>query len=48
MKKISNYINGELQPPLNNKYLDLYDPSTGEVYAQVPNSDLLEKKPDND
>jgi len=39
MKIISNYINGALVPPIKSKYLDLYDPSKGSVYAQVPNSD---------
>lgn len=38
MKAIQNYINGELTPPTNNQYLDLFDPSCGEVYAQVPAS----------
>ena len=39
MKAISNYINGELIPPKNGSYMDLYDPSKGEVYSSVPNSD---------
>lgn len=42
MKKISNYINGELVSPIHGNYLDLYDPSTGNVYAQVPNSDVAD------
>jgi len=37
--KISNYIDGKLQAPLAGEYMDLYDPSKGEVYAQVPSSD---------
>jgi aminomuconate-semialdehyde/2-hydroxymuconate-6-semialdehyde dehydrogenase len=40
MKKIQNYINGELVAPVNGKYLDNYDPSTGEVYSLIPDSDL--------
>lgn len=40
MKSISNYINGELIAPVKNHYLDLFDPSKGEVYSQVPDSDL--------
>ncbi len=39
MQAINNYINGTLLPPQKGNYLDLYDPSKGEVYAQVPNSD---------
>jgi len=38
--KISNYIDGKLQAPIAGGYMDLYDPSKGEVYAQVPSSDL--------
>ncbi len=40
MQQIKNFINGELVTPQNGQYLDLYDPSTGTVYAQVPDSDL--------
>ncbi len=39
MKLISNYINGELVAPNSGNYIDLYDPSTGRVYSQVPDSD---------
>ncbi len=39
MQKIENYINGELLPPTNGSYLDNYDPSTGEVYSLIPDSD---------
>ena len=42
MKKISNYINGQLVAPSSRQYMDLYDPSTGSVYAQVPESDLAD------
>jgi len=42
MKKISNYINGQLTAPHSNNYIDLYDPSTGQVYAQVPDSTLID------
>jgi len=42
MKKINNYINGQLLPPSGGKYIDLYNPSNGQVYAQVPNSDLTD------
>src|ERR1041385_5454636 len=35
---ISNYINGQLVPPQSGKYIDVYNPATGEVYAQLPDS----------
>ena len=37
--QIKNYINGELIAPLSKNYLDVYNPATGEIYAQVPDSD---------
>ena len=39
MKTISNYINNKLVAPQSGKYLDVYNPSTGAVYAQLPDSD---------
>lgn len=39
MITISNYINGQLIVPVSNTYLDDYDPSKGEVYAKIPDSD---------
>ncbi|NNK89939.1 MAG: aldehyde dehydrogenase family protein, partial [Saprospiraceae bacterium] len=39
MKKILNYINGELTEPIGKDYLDNYDPSIGEVYSHIPDSD---------
>ncbi len=39
MKKILNYIGGELLEPVSGAYLDNYEPATGNVYAQIPNSD---------
>ena len=38
MQKIENYINGELIAPIDGNYLDNYNPSKGEVYSQIPNS----------
>ncbi len=35
---LANYINGELKAPTSGKYLDLFDPSKGEVYGGVPDS----------
>lgn len=40
MKPIRNYINGELARPISGNYIDLYNPSIGQVYSQVPDSDL--------
>ena len=39
MKKISNYIGGDLTASLSGEYLDNFDPSTGSVYSQIPDSD---------
>ncbi len=39
MKKILNYINGELVAPKSDKYLDNVNPATGEVYSLIPDSD---------
>lgn len=35
---IQNYINGKFQDPVNNEWIDNYNPSNGEVYGQIPNS----------
>ncbi len=35
---IKNYINGEFLPPINENYIDNYNPSIGEVYGTIPNS----------
>lgn len=39
MKKIFNYINGELVDPLSGRNLDNYEPATGKVYSVIPDSD---------
>ncbi|MCH7807684.1 MAG: aldehyde dehydrogenase family protein, partial [Planctomycetes bacterium] len=39
MVKIRNYIDGELCEPVSSEYLDVVDPATGQVYAQVPAGD---------
>lgn len=39
MQKIENLINGELVPPISKSYIDNYNPSTGQVYSQIPDSD---------
>jgi len=38
MQKLQNYINGELVAPISGKYLDNYEPATGQVYSWIPNS----------
>jgi len=40
MKKIDNYINGELVAPKCGAYIDLYDPAVGSAYGAVPKSDF--------
>jgi len=42
MQKIQNYINGEMIAPVNNQYLDNYEPATGKVYSYTPESDLAD------
>jgi len=39
MEKIANYINGELRPPESGNYFDNYNPSNGQVYSLIPDSD---------
>lgn len=36
--KILNYINGQYLEPVSKKWLDNYNPSNGEVYSQIANS----------
>ncbi|MEC8853238.1 MAG: aldehyde dehydrogenase family protein, partial [Bacteroidota bacterium] len=42
MEKILNYINGELVEPINGNYLDNYNPSNGQVYSLIPDSEKLD------
>jgi len=35
---IQNYINGNFHDPINNEWIDNYNPSNGEIYSQIPNS----------
>jgi aminomuconate-semialdehyde/2-hydroxymuconate-6-semialdehyde dehydrogenase len=39
MEQLLNYINGELTVPRSGCWLDNYNPATGQVFAQVPDSD---------
>lgn len=36
---LHNYIGGQHLPPQNGQYLDNYEPATGLVYSQIPDSD---------
>ena len=38
MEKIKNYINGEFVAPQSGKYLDNFNPSNGEKYSMIPDS----------
>ena len=40
MIQLKNYINGEFLDPIQNEWLDNYNPSNGSVYGQTPNSSL--------
>ena len=42
MEKLLNYINGELIEPQSKQYLDNYNPSKGEVYSLIPDSDATD------
>ena len=39
MKRILNYIDGQLKPPANNQFLEVFQPATGKPYALAPDSD---------
>ena len=38
MKKLLNYINGEFKNPIDNDWIDNYNPANGKVYSLIPNS----------
>ncbi len=40
MLKLANFINGEYSEPVSQKYLNNINPSTGETYSLVPDSDI--------
>ncbi len=42
IRRIKNYVNGEWVEADNNGYLDVENPSTGEVISQVPLSTISE------
>jgi aminomuconate-semialdehyde/2-hydroxymuconate-6-semialdehyde dehydrogenase len=37
--RLANLIDGRLAPPRNGRYLDVFEPATGEVFAACPDSD---------
>ncbi|MEY4602825.1 MAG: hypothetical protein RIT43_117, partial [Bacteroidota bacterium] len=39
MEKLLNFINGEYCAPTNEQYIENFEPSTGNVYCLIPNSD---------
>jgi aminomuconate-semialdehyde/2-hydroxymuconate-6-semialdehyde dehydrogenase len=39
MQQLLNYIGGEFQAAQSGQWLDVYEPATGQVYAQLPDSD---------
>jgi aminomuconate-semialdehyde/2-hydroxymuconate-6-semialdehyde dehydrogenase len=40
--QIQNYINGQLRPAHSGGWLDNFNPSNGQVYAQIPDSDAAD------
>ena len=41
-KYLKNYINGALVPADSGAYLDNYQPATGKIYSQLPDSDTID------
>ncbi|MEO8802703.1 MAG: aldehyde dehydrogenase [Rudaea sp.] len=39
---LANYIDGHLSPPTAGRYLDVFEPATGKVFARCPDSDLAD------
>jgi aminomuconate-semialdehyde/2-hydroxymuconate-6-semialdehyde dehydrogenase len=42
MIRLENYIGGILTNPSSKVYLDNYEPATGEIYSEIPDSDSLD------
>lgn len=42
MESIFNYIGGNMVPASSGKWLDVHQPATGKVYAQLPDSDAMD------
>lgn len=41
-KRLQNFIGGEFVPPANGKYVESFNPSTGAVETEVPDSDAAD------
>lgn len=41
-EQLTNYIDGEQVAPASRAHLDVFEPATGEVYAQAPDSDAAD------
>ena len=35
---IKNYINGQFENPIHDNWIENYNPASGQVYGQIPNS----------
>jgi aminomuconate-semialdehyde/2-hydroxymuconate-6-semialdehyde dehydrogenase len=42
MLRLKNFINGEFLEPKSGRYLSNFDPATGKIYAESPDSDALD------
>ena len=42
MLQLQNYLNGQLVPPQSGRYLDNFEPATGHVYGELPDSGRLD------
>ena len=42
MMQLKNYIDGAFAAPSNGRYLDNYEPATGQVYSLIPDSDTTD------
>lgn len=40
MDTLANFINGEFTAPVNGKYIENVEPATGQVYGEIPSSNL--------
>jgi aminomuconate-semialdehyde/2-hydroxymuconate-6-semialdehyde dehydrogenase len=38
MIRLQNFINGDFHAPVKGQYIDNYEPATGKVYGEIPNS----------
>ncbi len=48
MLQLLNYIGGEMVAPASGEYFDNFEPATGEVYSQIPDSDDRDVNPATD